>query len=729
MKVFKKSVSIILTVLFSASVFSLCPRAAAAETDTAGIYKELLKKDDLSFSLNSEDGTFIFGDSKSGKTFLSNPADAQSNGSLKGQARTAAMSQLILSVVDNQGNVTEINSKVESVNRGGLKVYEDKEYVKCVYTFPNYKISIPVYYSLENGSLNASIKTKEIIAKDKNTILRSIRLLPYFAAASSADKGYFIVPDGCGAIIDFNSSKSPAYSQRLYGADRGKEVTSLKPYEQPALLPAVSTWYQDANGSSYGMVAYAKKGASLASAEASAGTEDGCYNTAGFSFIYRDYDNVTLMDRTTKATSVVMNEKFNVSCKEFAVSYTPVPNAENGFIALAETVRNKLFGKENKTNNKTMPVYVDTYISVRKTKYFLGIPYKGNQLLTSLDDCAEIINSFGDNPVIMTLNGLGNDGAVGGHIDKALKITRNAGKISDLKKLYETARKNGGNIYPKAEFTEFTKGGGKVTSVSNITVERPFFDYGTLEVKERYGGINLLKSDLILKNVNMWINSAKKQNIDTCAPLSLSYAPYRTGEKNEGDRNSTEQKFVKALQALKENNMSVLLSNPASYALHFADYISALPESDSGFAACKTDIPFLQIVMHGVKSYAISSVNLKGDTQSLFLKALETGASLSFTFTASDYEAVKETPLDAINGADFSGWKEDAPKLAEKLNAELSDAADCYIVNYEILTDGVRRVTYGNGVSFTVNYSDRAYNDGGISVEPKSYIKTETEGK
>ncbi len=728
MKVLKKSVSIILTVLFSVSVFSLCPRAAAAETDTAGTYKELLKKDNLTFSLNSEDGTFTLGDAKSGKEFLSNPLDVQSNASLKGQARTAAMSQLILSVVDNQGNVTEINSKVEAVNRGGLKVYADEEYVKCVYTFPNYKIRIPVYYSLKNGGLNASIKTKEIIAKDKNTILRSIKLLPYFAAASSADKGYFIVPDGCGAIIDFNSSKSPAYSQRLYGEDRGKEVTSLKAYEQPALLPAISTWYQDLNNSSYGMVAYAEKGAALASAEVSAGTTDGCYNTACFSFIYRDYDSVTLMDRTTKATSVIMNEKFNVSCKEFAVSYSPVLNKENGFVALAETVRNKLFGKDNKANNKSIPVYVDAFISVRKTKYFLGIPYKGNQLLTSLDDCAEIIESFGDNPVIMTLNGLGNDGAVGGHIDKSLKITRNAGKIADLKRLYEIARKNGGNIYPKAEFTEFTKGGGKVTSVSNITIERPFFDYGTLEVKDRYDGINLLKGSLILKNVNMWINSAKKQNIDTCAPLSLSYAPYRTGEKNDGDRSSTEQKFVNAFKTLRKNNMSVLLSNPAAYALPFADYISALPSSDSGFAACNTYIPFLQLVMHGVKSYAVSSVNLNGDTQSLFLKALETGSSLSFSFMASGYEAVKETPLDSLNGADFSGWREDAPKLAEKLSKELSSVADCYIVNYEVLTDDVRRVTYENGVSYTVNYSNRIYDDGVISVEPKSYIKTETEG-
>lgn len=32
-------------------------------------------------------------------------------------------------------------------------------------------------------------------------------LLPFFGAASKSDKGYIVVPDGCGAVINFNNKK------------------------------------------------------------------------------------------------------------------------------------------------------------------------------------------------------------------------------------------------------------------------------------------------------------------------------------------------------------------------------------------------------------------------------------------------------------------------------------------------------------------------------------------
>ena len=59
--------------------------------------------------------------------------------------------------------------------------------------------------------------------------------------------------------------------------------------------------------------------------------------------------------------------------------------------------------------------------------------------------------------------------------------------------------------------------------------------------------------------------------------------------------------------------------------------------------------------------------------------------------------------------------------MAEALNA----VAGAKISLHEKLADGVVRVSYDNGVAIVVNYTENAYNKGGISVEPMDYTVVE----
>lgn len=49
--------------------------------------------------------------------------------------------------------------------------------------------------------------------------------MEYFGSADSTEEGYIVVPDGSGALINFNNGKvqlSSEMSIPLYGEDRGK---------------------------------------------------------------------------------------------------------------------------------------------------------------------------------------------------------------------------------------------------------------------------------------------------------------------------------------------------------------------------------------------------------------------------------------------------------------------------------------------------------------------------
>ena len=94
--------------------------------------------------------------------------------------------------------------------------------VKVVYNFRKAGIKIPVEYTLKDDYLSVRINTEKIDEKDTSEkLLTSVKLLTAFGAGDSEAQGYFVVPDGSGARINFNNGKTNAsvYAQRVYGKD------------------------------------------------------------------------------------------------------------------------------------------------------------------------------------------------------------------------------------------------------------------------------------------------------------------------------------------------------------------------------------------------------------------------------------------------------------------------------------------------------------------------------
>ncbi len=692
-------------------------------------YTDCLEKDGMVFSLNTKKGNFKIYDSTKNLTFYSNPQDVLTNQNLKGAPRTLAQSQLSLVLNDIQGNELAINSTVESVNRGGFTAYKNSNSIKCVYEFPNYEIKITVLYTIDDGRLVVNVPSDEIKSRDKDMYLSEIKILPYFGAADVSDEGMFIVPDGCGSTVNFHSRKTPVYEQAIYGKDRGKSVTQLVSETQAALLPMIAASYTNYKGNTAGLVSYIESGQSMGIAYADAESSDKCYNIAYFGFVYRANDIVTLMDNTSEADNVVMNEKNPVSDCDFTVSYTILSSA--AVTDLAGAVRERIFDGNvpKKLTDTEIPVYIQSYMSVRKTKYFLGIPYQGIMKLTDADDIGDMLDDFDSLPVILTLRGLDKDGGVGGKIDSTFKTKHSVLSSGEFSEIIQKTEANGGNTYPVAEFTEYTKGNRnkRVLSVANLTVEHPYFNYGTKTVREEYDPIYILRSENVLNNVTSWIKSATKRDVDTCAPLTVSNSPYRSSGQKGGDRNATQSVFEKSLQSFKKNKFDLLLESAAAYAISYADHIRSMPISSSGFAACDNEIPFLQMVLHGIKSYSMPSVNFSGNTKVMLLKAIETGSSYDFTFIGTDYSALKETPLDSLNGSDYSLWKDIAPEMAKELATIMKGTSGAYITDYRIINDAVRAVTYENGSCFIINYGDSDYNFNGVTVRAFEFEKVERE--
>ena len=88
--------------------------------------------------------------------------------------------------------------------------------------------NITLELRIENNELVATVPF-DSIEYTSTYIPIHLDVLPYFAASTAADDGYMIVPDGCGAVIDFNNGKTKQspYNSNVYGWDDAELRTEV----------------------------------------------------------------------------------------------------------------------------------------------------------------------------------------------------------------------------------------------------------------------------------------------------------------------------------------------------------------------------------------------------------------------------------------------------------------------------------------------------------------------
>ena len=78
-------------------------------------------------------------------------------------------------------------------------------------------------YRLDGDKLVVEVPLKEIEYKE-NYPIYYLNVLPYFGAGSTKDEGYMLVPEGGGALINFNNGKTAqnSYYANMYGWDHAQ---------------------------------------------------------------------------------------------------------------------------------------------------------------------------------------------------------------------------------------------------------------------------------------------------------------------------------------------------------------------------------------------------------------------------------------------------------------------------------------------------------------------------
>ncbi|MCK9159005.1 MAG: DUF5696 domain-containing protein [Bacteroidaceae bacterium] len=718
---------------FSASAQKAEPQLKKA-IDITVVSDTEIETQDFSLMADKTAGSIILKDKRTGACWYSNPTDGDLQTNMKGINKMQMESQLIVNYLINGKTSKQATSFASSTEKEGIMLSVDSNGIKITYNFISEKFEIPVLYSLDEYGLVASVLSNEIVESGENEITE-ISLLPYFGASGVNDKGYFLVPDGSGSLINFNNGKTgSSYQQKIYDTDGLMNSDTNIVKVEIAKLPVFGI---EKNGCT--LLSVIQTGASSCKLMSYVSGTNGNYNYIYPQFTYRQSAAYKMLSKTWYPIEINFVSPLSVK-ENFTVRYSPVVKKYGGYSDMADCYRNMLDIKDAMGNKSidNVPLYLDLYGSAKVSDNILGFPVMVNRSLTSFDDAENLLYQLLNNGVdSMKVRYLGTSsmGITNIKVPTSFEPTSAMGGIKGFNKLVEFADKNNIEIYPDNDFIFFRKPTFSLIKQMDATKDvcnkiGSFYQYETSNGKVKYNSVNryALQPAKVECAADKYLKSYAKLNNKYISMSTLGSFIYSDFGNEICLSNSTAEKFTGILQNYNENNFNIMLEAPNAYALPYADSVIAAPTSSSCFDLEDETVPFYQMIMHGSVSYSVPSVNLS-DSDVEVLKAIETGSGLMYSLSNADYSVLCYDDYDKLYSVTANNWIDEISENYLKVKQALSSVTDKLMVFHENVSSGVSRTVYENGVEIFVNYNDFSVDLSGTKLEAKSYLIKQGESK
>ncbi len=733
MKNIKKLLSLILALALILCL-SACGKSTGTKADANPDYEagsKCSKSDTLTFSneklslsLDAKTCNVTITELASGHVWCSNPAADFQDEFAVGVNKTNLFSQLAVSVVTTSNSIKDTNSYVSSIRKGTYEIYKITNGFRVEYTFSE-GFMIPVSYTLNGASLETTILYSGIKETGEDKI-STIALLPYFGTAGASDNGFLLVPDGSGAVINFNNGKvgSAPYSSKVYGVDESLPNDIVTSRTEQIYVPLVGMKKNDG-----AFIARAIEGAAESTVNASVSGINSSFNNICFKAIYREAQNLSVLNGSLGTAGLVMySSEETTDIPRFTVRYSFLEKSDATLGDMVSLAREQMIaeGDIQKTGDKSS-LYVDLYGGVSKQKSFVGIQYEGVETLTTFKQAEKLLLDLKSNGADNITVGYKNysNAYFSNKLQSDLAPSSAIGGKRGIAALNSFADKNDIDLYFEADFYSLKSGGNGFSKYFDITKS---LDLGAAEVYPQKYNTNvpdtsakpyyMLKPSLFESAADSIIKTANKAKIGGIylgdASNSLS------GDYGLGGTKRSSAAVNAASAADKLSDKKLMLSSPNYYMWRYMSAAANLPVSSSGHKLFDYDVPMLQMLLKGSVSYSGYPLNLSNTNNDSYLLHIAYAQNLHYGFMAEDSSKLQSTSLVGLYGLSDSKLKEAAAR-AKEAGGLYELTKDLYITDYSF-ADGISSTVYSNGLTVLVNFNDTDASYGDVSLSAREWL-------
>lgn len=684
--------------------------------------KVVSSNDRFELRLNGDNGVFYLTDKTSGAKWRSNPESWKDETIVSGTAKESLNAQLIINCYSSkQRQFVTLNSYSHSVTKGGFSFKETENGFASTYKFEDYGISVTVDYTLASDSLVVTL-SKESFTDTEDYRVYDITVLPYFLSAEKSDSGYIFLPDGSGAIINLNNNKTTTekYSAHIYGNSLNND--RYVENETKILLPVYAL---SKNGGT--VMAVVEEGAALSKIEAAVAGQVNGVNTVFANYTLRDY---AFYDAGAYGSADFdVFEKGDIKQSVYKTRYTFLSDG-NTYTDIAIAFREKYI-KPLSAEGEKKPEYkavLDILGATRKIKSFFGIPIEQTEIMTSAEELSEMLSAFEGESITglaVRYNGVSTS-SLRDKLYTTLKTDRKVATKKELSALSAAETERNNKIFLTYNPVRFVKG----MFTSSKRVSRDLLgQYVTLNYFSPSGVVDDGRSKTVLLRPTLLAPMTEKLAASVAgeafgvAPSVITSGFYTDYAKGSGNAEYTVAEFKKALDSLKENRIAG--DNTSFFALGYTDVDVDLPVSSSNHDLFDRSVPFYEIAVSGQKAFSYRSLNYSADNASSFLKCIETGALPKYSLYARDKSLLRDSSSTEWYNGNFSEWKSTVISQIKDYNSFAANIGSGAITAHEELAAGVYKTVFETGYGVIVNYTEKDFLYGTVTVPANDYTAIE----
>jgi len=646
---------------------------------------------------------------------------------------------------------TILNSYTNSVLVGKTDVHQLENGVRFDFRFDMADFLVPVQVLLHPQGVEISVLNKYLEEPTEGYNITSVDVAPYFMASTdSSSEGYFVIPDGEGALVDWNNvpNTSVTYRNFVYGRDNAITIYEQNGLTQDIRLPVFGAQFKATETVEKPMAPgaegepetttfdYARKGYTAVITEGAARaalnfdlSKD--YNIAYSEFIYRDIAKVKA-DNTSELQSFVERSKTTIPVQ--TTRYILSVDEELDYVDMAETYRNYLLdeaGVTKSTKEGSAPMVVELFGGMMKQQFVLGFPVDKVVPMTTYDDAGEVVKALkkaGVSEIVLNYTQWQKDGT-GAAIQTSVKAEGELGGKKALNKFLELCKSENISVYLNMNTNVMAKSamGYNTSNDSTSTVRwdpavQYYYEPNTGLPRMNAPTFLLAPTKLMDTTVKL-AGSAEKLNITGVSSTILGSELYSDFAKRPTTRDVSEYLWNDALKELAKVKGNLLLTSANAYALDEATFITDVPMGCSDFQSITTAIPFYQIVLHGITPMSTPAINGSDDVQEAFLWAIETGSYLKWNWTARNQDELVESIFNHMTSSDYTSWIETATDQYKQAQELLGQIATYTVTEHKRIGDVVRVLwTDGtNEVEVYVNYGDTEVQIDNVTVGGRNF--------
>lgn len=591
---------------------------------------------------------------------------------------------------------------------------------------------VPVEYKLTEKGFEVNLLSDKIISVSDDYTLAEIQVLPMFGSIAEESEGYFLVPDGSGALISFREQANTTFNIKVYGSDEAIDREQNSQITQRPVMPVYGM-----NRGDSGFFAIIDGAAECATVKSQVLGESNLSTAIYTGFLLRSYDETSIAAYSMK-TSLNIYAK-GIVTEIPSVQYILLGKDDCDYSSMAKHYREYLTEQGILTERlqEGQMLYLDFTGYVSEQATFLGIPYNDKIILSTVDHIDKVINGLYDEGITdlsVRLKGYSHGGLHNAVMD-SFKITSDIGNKKKIQSLAGLLKQNGGLlyledavdiVYDDAAFDSFDKVTHAAMRINQMPTKRGDYNLvlsGKRYVMNQYYAVSPQYYEYLASS---FISSLEKK-LGSAESYGYSWAGYGnhvTGDYRKADviDRTEARKYADSAVSLAEGFAGIMTEGGNMYALAQVDTILNAPLSDSAYGVVTEGVPFYQMVIHGYKNYAGAALNIAADSEKEWLKTIENGASMYYSCMTEDYTKIKDMNYrQTLYPISEELCHDEIVSRYQEYQDVFARLATQVIENHEITEDKLHLTTYEDGTVVAVNYEDHAIQWNDITVEARSY--------